>query len=184
MLAMGGSDKLQVTEAVRFCVVPSEYIPVAMNCCVARLEIVGLIGVTAMDTSVAEVTIKEVVAEILPDAAVIVVCPVATEVANPLEPAALLMVATAVSDEPQVTDAVKSCVVPSEYVPVAVNCWVVPMAILGFVGLIAMEVSVHQYTNFRAVPLLSVPSPPHDERANTTDISNIIKNDIFFMNFP
>jgi hypothetical protein len=39
---------------------------------------------------------------------------VATAVANPLEPAALLTVATPVLDELQVTAVVKSCVVLSE----------------------------------------------------------------------
>ena len=74
----------------------------------------GLVGVTPMDTSVAGVTVSVVVPWILPDVAVIVVGPVATEVASPLDPAALLIVATPVSDELQVTAAVKSWVVLSE----------------------------------------------------------------------
>ncbi len=48
------------------------------------------------------------------DVALIVVFPLFIAVANPLEPAALLMVATVVSEESQVDDAVKSCVVVSE----------------------------------------------------------------------
>jgi hypothetical protein len=52
----------------------------------------------------------------------IVVVPVPTEVAMPLLPAALLMVATDVTDELQVADMVRSCVVLSENVPVALNC--------------------------------------------------------------
>jgi len=183
MVAMAVSDELQVTEAVRFCVVLSVYVPVAINCCVVPRAMFGFVGVTAMDTSVAEVTVKEVVPEMLPDAAVIVVCPVATEVASPLEPEALLMVAMAVFEESQVTDLVISRVVLSEYIPVAVNCWVVPLAILGFVGITAMEVSVPPLGESCTLPLLPVPSPEHDERANPNDISNIIKNDIFFMDF-
>ena len=35
---------------------------------------------------------------------------------------ALFMVATVVAEECQVTDVVKSCVLPSENVPVAANC--------------------------------------------------------------
>jgi hypothetical protein len=46
-------------------------------------------------------------------------------VANPLVPGVLLMVATDVFDETHVTDAVKSCRLPSLNVPVAVNCCVV-----------------------------------------------------------
>jgi hypothetical protein len=71
----------------------------------------GLVGVTVMDTSVAEVTVSAVDPDILPDTAVIVVEPAATEVASPLEPAALLIVANPVLDELQVTAAVMFCVV-------------------------------------------------------------------------
>ena len=59
---------------------------------------------------------------ILPNEAVIVVVPVATEVIKPLDPAALLTVVTDVVEDVQVTKAVRFCVVLSEYVPVAVNC--------------------------------------------------------------
>jgi hypothetical protein len=74
----------------------------------------GLVGVIVMDTSVAEVTVSVVDPDMLPDVAVTVVEPADAEVANPLEPAALLMAATAVADELQFTTAVKSCVVLSE----------------------------------------------------------------------
>jgi hypothetical protein len=59
------------------------------------------------------VTVSVAVPEMLPDVAVIVVDPAATEVARPLEPAALLMVAIPAADEFQVTDVVIFCVVPS-----------------------------------------------------------------------
>jgi len=67
-----------------------------------------------MDTSVAAVTVSVVDPDILPDVAVIVVEPAAAGVARPLEPAALLMVATPPVNEPQVTVVVRSCVVLSE----------------------------------------------------------------------
>ncbi len=54
--------------------------------------------------------------------AVIVVAPVAALEASPSLPPALLMVATAGEDELQVAVVVRSCVVLSVYVPVAVNC--------------------------------------------------------------
>jgi hypothetical protein len=54
--------------------------------------------------------------------AVIVVVPAATGVALPLLPAALLIVATDGTDELQVADVVRSCIVLSEKVPVALNC--------------------------------------------------------------
>jgi hypothetical protein len=74
----------------------------------------GLVGVTVMDTSVAEVTVSAVDPDVLPDVAVIVVEPAATDVANPLEPAALLIAATPAADELQITDVVRFCVVLSE----------------------------------------------------------------------
>ena len=67
-----------------------------------------------MYTSVVDVTVKAVDPEMLPEAAVIVVDPVATEAANPLEPVALLIVATPVLVELQVTAVVRFCVVLSE----------------------------------------------------------------------
>jgi len=60
------------------------------------------------------VTVSAAVPTVLPDVAVIVVEPTATGVAKPLDPAALLMVATPAVNEFQVTDAVRSCVELSE----------------------------------------------------------------------
>ena len=73
-----------------------------------------MVGETARETSVAGVTVSVAVPEMLPEVAVIVVEPAATEVANPFDPAALLMAATAVADDIQVADVVRFCVVPSE----------------------------------------------------------------------
>ncbi len=77
-----------------------------------------------------------------PDAAVIVIEPVPTDVARLLEPAVLLIVATDADVELHVTDPVKFCVVLSEKVPVAVNCHVVPRAMLGLVGVTEMDTRV------------------------------------------
>ena len=71
-------------------------------------------GVTAMDTSVAGDTVSIVVPDMLPDVAVIVAEPAATDVAKPFDPAALLIVAIPVLDEFQVADVVRFCVVLSE----------------------------------------------------------------------
>ena len=65
-----------------------------------------------MDTSA--VTVRTAEPEILPDLAVIVVVPTAFEVAFPFDLAALLMVATDLAEELQVTDAVRFCVLLSE----------------------------------------------------------------------
>ena len=50
----------------------------------------------------------------LPNKTMMVVVPVRDEVTNPLEPAVLLIVATVVSEELQVTEVVRSCFVPFE----------------------------------------------------------------------
>ena len=73
-----------------------------------------LAGATARDESVAAVMFRVVEAAMLPDVAAIVVEPTATEVARPLEPAALLIVATPVLEELQVTEAVRFWEDPSE----------------------------------------------------------------------
>ena len=113
-----------------------------MNCSVVPLTIVPLSRSIVMYISVAELTVMAEDPDTPANVAVIVVEPAAVEVANPLEPAALLIAATPVLDELQVADAVRSCVVLSEKVPVAVNCFVVPCAMLGLVGVIAMDKSV------------------------------------------
>jgi len=68
----------------------------------------GRPGVTSIDTSVAEVTVSAVLPDTVPNVAVIVAKPTATAVACPLEPGALLIVATVVEEELQTTDAVRS----------------------------------------------------------------------------
>jgi hypothetical protein len=74
----------------------------------------GLVGETAMETSVAGVIVSAVDPDMLPNAAVIVVVPAVTEVASPCEPAALLMAATPTTDELQATAVVRFCIVLSE----------------------------------------------------------------------
>jgi hypothetical protein len=88
------------------------------------------------------VTVKPVEPVIVPDVAVMVVLPVLTAVANPLLPAVLLIVATPVADELQVTVVVTFWKVPSLNEPVAVNCWVPPVVIEEFAGVTANAVNV------------------------------------------
>jgi hypothetical protein len=130
-------EEFQATVSVRSCVVLSEKVPVAVNCCVVPLAMLGLVGVIARDASVAGFTVSVVDPDMPSDDALIVVVPAATAAAKP----ELLIVATPVLDEPQVTDVVRFCVVLSENVPVAVNCWVVPLAMLGLAGVIARATS-------------------------------------------
>jgi hypothetical protein len=75
---------------------------------------VRFVGLMARERSAGGVTVTVVNPETLPTVAVIVVVPVATEVASPLEPAALLMVATVAADDVQFADVVRTCVLLSE----------------------------------------------------------------------
>jgi hypothetical protein len=101
-------------------------------------------------------TVSKVFPKIFPDVAVIVVGPAATAVASP----EALIVALVVSDELHVADEVTFCVLLSEYVPVAVNCWVAPTAILGFAGVTAIEDNVAPPLPPDGTP--PPPPPPHD----------------------
>jgi len=43
---------------VMFSVLPSEYVPLAVKCCVSPSAMIGFIGATSIDTSVADVPFK------------------------------------------------------------------------------------------------------------------------------
>jgi hypothetical protein len=148
--------ELHVAVLVRFCVELSEKVPVAVNCCVLPFAIDGFAGVTAIDTSVGAVavTVSSVVPSTAPEAASILLVPVATPVANP--PA--VIVTTPAVCEVHVTVLVRFCVELSENVPVAVNCFVVPLAIEGFAGVTATDTSVAEVTVRVVVPLMA-PDP-------------------------
>ena len=83
--------------------------PVAVNCCVAPMATEELAGVTAIDTNAGPVTVSPVEPLIPPEVAWIVVLPAATPVAKP----PLVIVATDVVDEVQVTELVRFCVLLS-----------------------------------------------------------------------
>ena len=108
-----------------------------MNCCVVPSGIVGMAGVTAIETRTAGVTLRVVEPTIDPEVAVTLVLPSATLVASPC-PLTVAMVPFAV---PQVVVLVRSRVLPSLYVPVAANCWVVPRANDGLRGVTAIDTS-------------------------------------------
>ena len=130
-------DALQVTLLVMFCMDPSAKVPVAVNCCVPLGATLAEAGVTAMDRN-GLATVRVVVPLTAPEVAVIVVLPTAMAIAAP----ETLMVATAVLDDSQFAVAVRFFVVPSLYIPVAVNCWVVPKPMDGLEGVAVIEVSV------------------------------------------
>src|SRR5208282_4375088 len=175
IVATAAVDELHIAVLVRFCVLPSLYVPVAVNCCVAPAAIEAFAGVTAIETSVGAVTVSVVEplrllvvgltmggapvftpvdgppgrrvggAAAVAKVAMMLGLPAATPVARP----AAVIVATPGAEELQATEAVRFCVLPSLLVPVAVNCSVFPAAIEGFAGVTAMETSP-----------LALPAPP------------------------
>jgi len=141
-VATDGSDELQVTSVVISYLVRSEYEPVAVNCWVSPRGVLGLADVTAIEDRMAKFTVRAVAPETLPKVAVMVVVPAATAVASPL----LLVVATDGSEGVQVTCGVISRLIPSVYVPMAVNCRVTPTAILGLAGVIDINDRIAEVT--------------------------------------
>ena len=108
-----------------------------------------------------------------PDVAAIVVVPAAIEIALPLEPAASLITATDSTDELHVTDVVRSWAVLSEYVPVALNCCVVPVAMEGLAGDTEMDASVGVVLPPPPPPPPPPPSPPPHAAINVNSSKRI-----------
>jgi hypothetical protein len=85
--------------------VPSEKVPIAVNCSVVPRAILGLVGDTLIETSVAGVTVSvlEAIMFVAGSTALIVACPVLFDTTRPL---ALTVAAT--EEEAHITDAVMS----------------------------------------------------------------------------
>jgi hypothetical protein len=162
MVATAGLEELQSTDAVMSCVLVSLNVPVAMNCFVVPMAMPELLGVTAMETRVAVVTVSEAVPLTDPEAAVMVTVPDPVLVARP----AALMDATLRFDDDHVTEG-NCCVLPSLKLPVAINSWFVPRAMEGFAGVTEIETRLAGTTVSVAVSLkapavavmLTVPCP-------------------------
>lgn len=148
MIATAGLEELQSTDAVMSCVLLSLNVPVAVNCFVVPMAMPELLGVTAMETRVAVVTVSEAVPLTDPEDAVIVTVPDPVLVARP----AALMEATLRFDDDHVTEG-SCCVLPSLKLPVAINSWFVPSAIEGFAGVTEMETRLAGTTVSVAVSL-------------------------------
>jgi hypothetical protein len=99
-----------VAVLVRFCVLPSVNVPVAVNCCIVPNAIDGVAGVTAIETNVAAVTVTVVDPLMEPVVAVMVAVPSPTLVANPCVGAVLPMVPTDGVSELHCTVSVMFCV--------------------------------------------------------------------------
>ena len=111
-------EELHVAELVRFCVLPSLNVPVAVNCSVVPLAIEALAALMLIDCSVAAVTVKAMLFDVMPVwVALMFADLVLFAVARPLA----LTVATELLEEFHVAELVRFCVLPSVKVPVAVN---------------------------------------------------------------
>jgi len=147
-VATAGFEEVQVRSALRFCVELSEKVPVAVNCRLMPGAMLGVVGVSAIDVRVAPVTVTMVLPVIEPhtlatlQVTVIVALPVPMVRTSPV----LLTVATEGFEEVQIRSALRSCVELSEKVPVAVNCRLVPGAMLGDGGASAIDTMVAAVT--------------------------------------
>jgi hypothetical protein len=128
---------------------PSLKVPLAVNRTDVPLEILGFAGLMVIETRCAVETVRPVEPLIDPKVALMVVLPAATLEARPCA----LMVAAAALNDVQVTVVVMSWVLLSLKVPVAVNCLVVPTAVLEFAGVMAIDTRVAAVTVSDAVPL-------------------------------
>lgn len=149
MEAMFGFDDFQASPARLPPVLPSLNVPVALNLIEVRTAILGFGGVMLMPTRWAVDTVRSVEPLTVPKAAAIVVLPVARLVATPV----LAIVAAAGFEELQTTDPEMSCVLLSLKDPLAVNCFVVPVATVEFAGMTVMETRVASVTVRDAVPV-------------------------------
>jgi hypothetical protein len=158
IVATASSADDHVTTEVRSSVVPFVYVPVAVNCLGTPTGTDGADGVTASATSCADVTVSVADPDTLDDAevAVTTAVPAVPVEARPLAPAAYENAATAATEELHVTLSVRSSVVPSAYVPVAVNWAVAPSGMEGAGGVTAIETSAAALTVTVVFPMIDV----------------------------
>jgi hypothetical protein len=105
----------------------------------------------AIETIVAFVTVIGTDVLSAASVAVIFACPGATP--NP-RPVLAPTVNALVLSEDHVTTRVKSCVLPSLYVPIAVKKILVPCAMLPFAGWIAIELTLAAFTVREVLPVI------------------------------
>ena len=113
-----------------------------MNCRVVPRGVLAEGGVTAIDTNTAAVTVRTVEPVTVPEVALTVAVPIPALFARP----ALSIVAVEVMSDDHATVAVRSWVLPSVNLPVAVNCCLVPSAIEGLGGVNAIDASTAAVT--------------------------------------
>jgi hypothetical protein len=146
--------ELHVAVLVTFAVEPSLKVPVAVYCVLLPTATQTVAGVTEIEVSAAGVTVSSVEPLIEFTLAPIVVDPVTDPIARPVA----LTGATVGLEELHDALAVKSFDEPSLYVPVAANCSVKPLAIVGFAGVTAMDTRIAGVTVSVSAGLTMLPS--------------------------
>lgn len=121
IVAMLASLELQCPVPVMSLTVPSVYVPVAVNCCVNPSGTDASGGAIVMETSAAAFIVSEVDPLTPALVAVMFADPLPDVIANPV-----LLIFTRSESEVHEALEVKSWVVPSLNVPMAVNCWLAP----------------------------------------------------------
>lgn len=134
---------------------PSLNVPTALNCCVDPRLMLALLGVTAIETSVALVTVSGAVPTFPANNAETTVLPGAMQFATPWLPMALLIVATEGADDVHDTTPVKSRVSPLANTPVAVNPASKVSGMVTLAGDIWIEDKVDPSTTTPAVALIA-----------------------------
>ena len=89
----------------------------------------------------------------------------------------MLIVATDPAEELHVTNDVISCVVVSEKVPVAINCFVNPCAMLGLVGVAVMDTSAALVTLSVVVPAMNPDIAVIVVEPTATDVASPLESD-------
>ena len=153
MLATPGSEEVHVTAVVMFCVLPSLNVPVAEYARRDAGASTAVAGLTAIETSVTELTCKGADPVTPSNVALIFAVPGPTAVTTGPPP----VVATATLSEVHVESEVMICVLESLNVPVAVNVKFVPGAIVLPEGVTEIVTSVALLT-VRITEALTVPT--------------------------
>jgi hypothetical protein len=123
IVATLGVPEDHVEPAVRSCVEPSLFIPVAVNCCVPGMPIEGFAGVTAMETKVTGAFTVNVCVGLVRPLYIAVIREVPTP-ALVAKPVLASIVATDSVADAHVAVVVMFCVLPSVNTPIAANCCV------------------------------------------------------------
>ena len=133
-------EEVHVASEVIVCLVPSENVPIAVNCCVPPLAILTPAGDMDIEIRSGAVTVTVAVPDTPAKVAVTVAKPSAAAVTDPVPFTAMIPAGAAL----HAAKFVKFCVAFPERMPVAVNCRVLPVTSTEFSGatLIAVTAAV------------------------------------------